>query len=123
MLVLVSASLPLAATFTSTIVTISPTGKIQSYPTPTAILESSSIHVFSFSSSGDPLLAESEGEFSIDEWDKVFNLAQELCCGHVEGKNDGMMEIDGGRQSTQSFLVDTISKKVEIDLKWKEEFN
>ena len=103
-------------------VAVSSAGKIYSNPSPSDILESASLHVFSFLPNGDPLLVESEGDFSIDEWNDALGIAQELCCGHTDKKRgEDDMDTEEERPSMQSFLVDTISKKVNRDLKWKEE--
>ena len=56
-----------------------------------------SMHVLTFSSHGDLLVAESEGVFDVDTWEAVFDAAKMVCCSssshlHLHRRIDG----DGG---------------------------
>jgi exosome complex component RRP46 len=124
-LALLSAAMPLATTATSTLLAIMDDGLAKKFiqnPTVREIQQAISLHVLAFTSHGDLIVAESEGDFTIDEWDEVFEKAQHICCGVREtGDVDAMLdeggeEIDGG---LRGFLRSTLQDKVTSDLKWR----
>jgi len=82
-----------------------------------------SVHVLAFSSHGELLVAESEGSFTLDEWDQIFEAAKAICCGSGEMADDHDMEGQelekkAGRMSM--FVKSTLQAKVTADLHWKD---
>lgn len=85
-----------------------------------------STHVFVFSAQGDKLLlAESEGEFTMGEWDEVLAAAQKICCQNeeaVDTSGDSMALDSNGNDNgpdLRGFLRSTVQGKLEDALKWK----
>ncbi|TID19036.1 hypothetical protein E2P81_ATG06014 [Venturia nashicola] len=77
---LLSASIPLDTIYTSTLVT-----------------SKNSQHVFAFTGTGEMLVAESEGEFGIEEWDTIAKEAEETC---LNSKDALKAEADIGAYAT-----------------------
>lgn len=129
MLALLSASIPLSTILTSVLVAIpSSTSSKPSVPllSPTAIdllraKPIQSAHVFAFSGDRKMLLNESDGAFSIEEWDEACEMAEEHCCreqGGV-GLNEGM-EVDGQEgENLEEWLRDVVGRKVQHEQRWK----
>ena len=86
MLALLSTSIPLSMTLTSTLIAVDFLGQLVQDPSVAQLREAESVHVFAFSSRGDLLLVESEGEFDIVIWGAAMEKAR-LVCG--AGGNDG----------------------------------
>jgi exosome complex component RRP46 len=92
-------------------------------PTLTELQSADSVHVLGFTSHGELLVAESEGSFTIDEWDKVFSAAKRLCCDDIEtdSETDIMQdEISEQKGSEATFIRSVVGEKVEAELHWKE---
>jgi hypothetical protein len=53
--------------------------------TSTLITRDKSQHCFAFSGNGEVLVAESEGDFGIEEWDEIAREAEEICREEREG--------------------------------------
>jgi exosome complex component RRP46 len=109
--------------FTSTILTVSPSGEIIPDPSNKDIKMATSIHVFTFSSKGDLLLSESEGDFDFDTWDRVFELAESICHGdhryQIGNNGDVNMADNGTIQSLENFVREVIGDKIRHDNGWK----
>ncbi|KAJ8130752.1 hypothetical protein O1611_g2878 [Lasiodiplodia mahajangana] len=122
---LLSASIPLTATLTSTSLAIlSEDGQRQIITNPTArqVEQSQSFHVLAFTSQNELILAESEGAFTIKEWDGVYVAAQEQCCTTaIMDDTDTIM--DEGRPADtpdlKRFIRSTVEQKTASDLYWK----
>lgn len=115
--------MPLLATTTSTLLALMDDGLgksiITQSPTVREIQRATSVHVLAFTSLGDLLVAESEGDFTIDEWDEVFDKAQRIRCGVADVDamlDEGEEEIHSG---LSGFLRSTLQEKVTSDLKWR----
>ena len=119
-LALLSAALPLATTLTSTSLAImheEGEQKIIVDPSAREIEKSRSFHVFAFTSHDELILAESEGSFTMKEWEDVYNAAHRQCCP-TDG--DVNMEDDGpGGADLKRFTRSTMEAKVAADLYWK----
>ncbi|KAI1779942.1 hypothetical protein F4818DRAFT_159608 [Hypoxylon cercidicola] len=121
---LLSAALPLTATLTSTSLAIVPDGqskKIVLNPSPREIGVSQSFHIFSFTSHDKLILVESEGGFTMKEWDDVFAVAQRQCCPPAVA-NDGDTFMDDGSRAgadVKQFTRSTLEGKIMSDLHWK----
>jgi exosome complex component RRP46 len=118
---LLSTAMPLAMTVTSTLLALMDDGKIIQYPTIREIQQATSIHVLAFTSHGELLVDESEGDFSIDDWDLIFEKAQRICCGTGQAADvDAMLdEGEEGNGGLTGFLRSTLKEKVTSDLKWR----
>ncbi|GKT55506.1 exosome complex subunit Rrp46 [Colletotrichum tofieldiae] len=93
---LLSAAVPLKAIATCTTLAILENGsKIVADPSPLEADQATSLHVLSFTSQGDLLLAESEGAFSLIEWDKAVSTGQKVCSQHCEAEPGPAMNEDG----------------------------
>ncbi|RFU24105.1 hypothetical protein B7463_g12234, partial [Scytalidium lignicola] len=127
-LTLLSASMPLATTFTSVILALNSSEKsatIVPNPSVQDIQSASSIHVLAFTAQGALLLAESEGSFSIDDWNEVYEQGKKLCCG-TNGQATGVDEMqevgeeEEANESMMAFVKTALLVKVDEDLHWKD---
>lgn len=112
------------ATVTSTVAAISfDNGNSQTImdPSPRQTEKSRSVHVLAFTSHDELLLSESEGDFTMDEWDAVYENARKICCGSAKG-NDIDMIVDEESQAgpdLRHFVRSAAEAKVTSDLHWK----
>lgn len=132
-LALLSASIPMRTIATAAAVAVMPgpdgppgTAKhpIVSSPSPRDAAAAQSLHVFAFSGQDDELLlAESEGAFTMDEWDDARAAAWKLCCGPRAGlSGPGDMVLDDGADaavSMRDFVRSTVVQRAEDVLRWK----
>ncbi|KAI0019573.1 hypothetical protein F4780DRAFT_442686 [Xylariomycetidae sp. FL0641] len=122
---LLSAALPLTATLTSTsLAVVAGQGdrKIVSNPTAREIEQSRSFHVFAFTSHNELLLVESEGIFTMQEWDELFATAQNQCCQSPTCNDaDTLMQDDSKSlvADLKQFTKSTMEQKIASDLYWK----
>jgi len=113
-LALLSASTPLAKTIASTLLVSNGSKGIIRNPTLMQVQEAQSVHIFAFDSFKELLIAESEGDFSMGEWEELYKVAEQLCCGsHAD---DPMQEEE---QSMQQFIQNALREKVADDFQWK----
>jgi hypothetical protein len=73
-----------------------------------------------FSAEGDLLVAESLGEFTIDDWERVFGMGLHAAQSESESKSgtDGdVMMMDDAQEGSLRVLM---RNKIERDQKWKE---
>ena len=86
-----------------------------------SIRAASSVHVMAFTSHGDLLVAESEGDFTLQDWEAVHDAAKAICCDDSNTSGDmgdeGMGEKNG---SLMMFVKSTLEDKIESDLHWKD---
>ncbi|KAI0102891.1 hypothetical protein GGR51DRAFT_274314 [Nemania sp. FL0031] len=122
---LLSASIPLTATLTSTsLAIISEDGQRRTVTNPTArqVEQSQSFHVLAFTSQSELILAESEGAFTMKEWDDVYSAAQKQCCTTTT-VDDTDTIMDEGRSTDmpdlKRFIRSTVEQKTASDLYWK----
>lgn len=76
-------------------------------PSTADLEEVRSLHVFTFSSKNDLLLAESEGDFTLEDWTCAEELAKNRCLGNV----NAMVEADGDKPilgQLHSTMIDKI---------------
>lgn len=112
------------ATATSTVVAVvSEDGskKIIADPSPKDIGEATSLHALAFTSHDELLLSESEGDFTVEEWDDVYERAQEICCQSTskQAAVDMMLDDAASGPDMRSFLRSALETKVASDLYWK----
>ncbi|KAI1756499.1 hypothetical protein F4782DRAFT_268309 [Xylaria castorea] len=121
---LLSASLPMTATLTSTsLAIVSEDGRRQIVTNPTArqIEQSQSFHVLAFTSQNDLILAESEGTFTMKEWDDVYSAAHGQCCTltTIDDTDTFMDEGLPTGADMKHFIRSTVEQKAASDLYWK----
>ena len=83
-----------------------------------------SVHVLAFSSHGDLLVAESEGEFDLDVWEEVHDEAKVFCCSSRDSSkhDEEEMDIDDGEkeEGLEDKLRGAVGMHVRRELGWKE---
>lgn len=125
-LTLLSASMPLAMTLTSVLLALKSDGKsrnIVTSPTVVQFQAADSVHVLAFTSQEDLLVAESEGTFTLEEWNEVHDTAKALCCHESAAAGGYLMQDEGEEEneaSLMTFVKSTLEDKVAKDLHWKE---
>ncbi|OAA64470.1 Exoribonuclease, phosphorolytic domain 1 [Niveomyces insectorum RCEF 264] len=135
-LALLAASIPMRTTVTATSVAVLPGlagGALRSTQivgnfSPREAAAARSTHVFAFSAQADRLLlAESDGAFTLDEWDEVLAAARKICCqgtslegrgGEERGPDDMVLDSGGSSSNTndadmRAFLRSTVEGKIE----------
>ncbi|KAL2165527.1 hypothetical protein VTH06DRAFT_828 [Thermothelomyces fergusii] len=125
-LALLSAGVPMRATATATAVAIVRQGdgtkRTIVDPSPREVETAESVHVLGFTSHDGLLLAESEGDFTVGEWDRVYETAREICCRSAPAKEGMAMVLDDEQASgpdMRRFLRSAMESKVAADLHWK----
>jgi exosome complex component RRP46 len=125
-LALLSASIPLAMTLTSVFLALDTDGaarKVIQHPTIHQIQTASSIHVLGFTSQGDLLVVESEGNFAMEDWDDVYEAGKTICCDDPTNSNDHEMledEVNEKSRGMQMFVKSALQAKVAANLHWKD---
>ncbi|KAK0618475.1 hypothetical protein B0T17DRAFT_592246 [Bombardia bombarda] len=124
-LALLSAAVPMRATATASVVAVVSQDKEKKLivdPSAREIEAAQSVHVLAFTSHDELLLAESEGDFSVKEWDDVYETAKKICC-QPESQKAGIEMVpddDNARgPDMRQFLRSTLEEKVAADLHWK----
>jgi len=125
-LALLSAGVPMGTTATATAIALASEDGVTKTlidPSPRQVELARSVHVFAFTSQDELLLAESEGDFTIKEWDAAYETAKNICC-RPSPTMDGvqMMAIDDERlvgPDLRHFIRSTMEAKVAADLHWK----
>ena len=111
----------MAMTLTAVLIAVKNGGFVQEVthnPSLDEIRNSNSLHVLAFTSRGELLVAESEGSFTMDQWDDVFDKAK-LYCGDAAGQEKVQDGMETGAGDMTSFLKSTLQTKVSADLHWK----
>lgn len=89
-------------------------------PSAVDIDHAKSVHVLGFTSHNDLLLAESEGAFTPDEWTKVLQTGQRICCEHQQPGFDTAMSGDNVESpGMRQFIRSAMEAQVAEDLHWK----
>lgn len=99
---------------TATILAITKDASITENPDTPTIHSAKSTHVLAFTSKGELLVNLSEGSFTMQEWDSIYEAAERICCGHADAMNDE--EVDTGMIG---FVRSVMEEKVSKDLAWK----
>ncbi|KAF4979014.1 hypothetical protein FZEAL_4689 [Fusarium zealandicum] len=119
---LLSAAIPLKAIGAATVLAIPEAEGQDIIVDPTAVEadRAKSVHVLGFTSQDELLLSESEGSFSPDEWTKVLQLGQRICCEHQQpGFDTAMSGNDAESKGMRQFIRSVMEAKVAEDLYWK----
>ena len=125
-LALLSSSIPLTTVMTSTSIAVDREGTLYQNPSAAATQSAASLHVFGFSSIGDLLVAECEGSFPFDTWEKAFEVAKFRC--RAEDTWPDVADEDVNMDSRQvsgleKNLKVTIQKEVSQKQQWKKELD
>lgn len=126
-LALLSAAVPMRAIATASVAAIVLEGKDKKVvvdPTPKELQAAQSVHVLAFTSHDELLLAESEGDFTVKDWDDIYETAKGICCKPRTEKSGAEMVLDGddgdaGQVDMRQFIRSTMAGKVAADLHWK----
>ncbi|KAH8675965.1 hypothetical protein BX600DRAFT_432502 [Xylariales sp. PMI_506] len=122
-LALLSAAIPLTATLTSAVFAIASQGeqsRIIIDPTAREAEESRSLHAFAFTSRDELVLAESEGDFTLKEWDDVLATARKQCCPPPTSEDVDMLQDQAPTGvDLRNFTRSTVEAKIASDLYWK----
>lgn len=95
-----------------------PSIKVIQHPTIEEIQRATSVHVLGFTSKGNLLVVESEGAFSIEEWDEVYEVGKAICCDGIPEETEDM--VDDSAEGLHSFVKSALQEKVQSDLHWKD---
>ncbi|KAK6843551.1 exosome non-catalytic core subunit RRP46 [Apiospora arundinis] len=120
-LTLMSAAIPLTATLTSVVIAATAEdGSTREIINPTAreVEKSRSLHVFAFTSHGDLILTQSEGEFTMKEWEDILASAQRHCCPSTSGDVNMSDDLASGAD-LGTFTRSVLEAKIASDLYWK----
>jgi exosome complex component RRP46 len=120
-LALLSASMSLSMTLSSVFLALNYEGSSRSVIRNPTILQSqgaNSVHVLAFTSRGDLLVAESEGSFTMDDWDSIYEAGREICCDNPNTNEN--MAVDEQSGGMMLFVKSTAQAKVAADLLWKD---
>lgn len=119
--------MPLATTLNSVLLALNSNGKSRNIiknPTVVQFQAADSVHVLAFTSQGELLVAESEGTFTLEDWDEVCETAKSLCCDEstIAGDDDVMQDegLEENKGSLTMFVKSTMEEKVAKDLHWKD---
>ncbi|KAL2877730.1 exosome non-catalytic core subunit rrp46 [Colletotrichum sp. CLE4] len=108
-LALLSAAVPLKAIATcATLAVVEKGDKIIVDPSPLEIDQSKSLHVVIFTSQNDLLLLESEGTFSMAEWDEVISKGQLVCSQHRQAEVGAAMDDDSQDTTDMQQFIRTV---------------
>ncbi|KAI9802987.1 MAG: hypothetical protein M1825_002220 [Sarcosagium campestre] len=118
MLALMSASIGLSTTLMAVYVVLASDGNCIVDPTALQDAEASSRHAFAFTSLGSVVLAESEGNFDLGQWEAALSQARASCL-HAPGST---LQVDG-QSSVEESLRGFMQAKVAKDGEWKGKSN
>jgi exosome complex component RRP46 len=117
-LAILDAAIPLRCTFTSTIIALMSKTILRENPTVKNLKLAKSVHVLTFTSKYEILLAESEGRFSLDEFAVIEERARSICIGDPEAMEQ---DDDADREtSLQDRLRSAVEEKSRRDERWKD---
>ncbi len=109
-------------TLTTTLIAVEATGKMTPDPSPQELISALSVHVLAFSSLGDLLVVESEGDFGMETWDEVHKRALMVCHGADQDDSDEEdVSMDSGDgEKLEDILRDAVQGKVARERQWKQ---
>ena len=109
-------------TLTATLIGVNSNDTLVVDPSMQQLKLASSIHVLAFSSHGDLLVVESEGNFTIDIWEEVHRKAKLICHGE-EGDESASEDVSMNSDDISKLddvLKDAIEGKIAKEQRWKE---
>lgn len=81
-----------------------------------------SVHALAFTSHQELVLAESTGDFSLTEWEQIYQTARSICCAPARQDIDMVLDDDDQQRSGPDlprFLRSAAEAKTMADLHWK----
>ena len=93
--------------------------QIVANPTARQVEKSRSVHVFAYTSNRDLILAESEGEFTMEEWDGLLAAARKQCCATPQTEDVDMNDDTPAGADLATFTRSTLESANAADLYWK----
>ncbi|KAG5926001.1 hypothetical protein E4U53_003174 [Claviceps sorghi] len=120
-LALLTAAVPLKAIAVATTLAISADNNLVVEPSIEEASKAKSVHALAFTSSDEVLLAESSGSFSVEEWDRILEVGQRICCQDQTSEIDAEMSGENKVHSAsiKSFIRSVLENKSAADLHWK----
>lgn len=133
-LALLSSAVPMRTTATATSVAVLPDATLVVDPSPRELSQARSLHVLGFTTpshegeEGELLLVESEGGFTLQEWNAVLTKGRQACCqaGLIaqqmqHGLDLVLDDADRSEDGTDMhhFIRSTMEARVAADLSWK----
>ena len=109
-------------TLTATLVAVNPDATLKTDPSVQQVKLASSIHVLAFSSHGVLLVAESEGDFTMDTWEEAHQKAKLHCHGEneEESESEDVSMTSDDVFKLESVLKDVVERKIAEERKWKD---
>ena len=93
-------------------------------PSPKQLKKASSLHVLAFSSLGELLVVESEGDFSIGIWEQVHAKAEQVCCGEEEEEDaagdEDVEKASKDGSNKEDMLRSIVQEQVTKEQRWKQ---
>ena len=123
MLALLTTSIPLVMTVTAALICIDEDGALLSNPGAKDLRLADSVHVLAFSSLGKMILAQSEGSFSINDWENVHSSARQICLRQdtAQDLGDDVSMTSEQEESLQEKLRNAVGRMVSKEQAWKTE--
>jgi exosome complex component RRP46 len=90
-------------------------------PTAREVEKAESFHVLAFTSQDELILAESEGAFTMKEWDDIYNAAYSQCCVTATTDDADTLMTEGlsAGADLKRFVRSTMEQQIASDLYWK----
>ena len=89
-------------------------------PSPRDLETALSTHALVFTALDELLMVESEGDFTVDDWDQVYEAARKVCCqSDVKAGIDMITDEDDSGSNMSHFVRSTLETRVAADLHWK----
>jgi exosome complex component RRP46 len=114
-----TAAIPLKTIATATVLAVPPkSDTIIVGPSALEADRAKSLHVVGFTSGEDLLLSESEGEFTPEEWAKILETGERICC-QPAGEDTAMEGGETEGTNIQDFIRSVMETKIAKDLQLK----
>ena len=124
MLTLLSTNIPMSMTLKTALISVQPDGKLVNDPSPKQLRMATSTHVLAFSSHGDLMVIESEGDFSAEVWEEVHDKAKDVCCGDSDEESDEDTSMDSGDAvKPDGVWQDVVLDKIKKERRWRTNLN
>ena len=107
-------------TLTATIVTVQSDGQLLNNASHEQSKQAISTHVLAFSSHGDLLVVESEGDFSLEIWEEVYDKAKAVCCGDSDEESDEDTSMASSEVvKPDGVWQDVVLEKIKKERRWR----
>jgi exosome complex component RRP46 len=107
-------------TITSTLVAVGREGSLIHNPQGKALVDAESVHSLTYSSNGELLLTESEGNFTLEQWEKVVQEGAQVSCPEYFGVETGNLESHTSDTPFQRTLKTVVEAKIRERERWRE---